>query len=471
MVIVRNTIFFLVLGLGRSSLWLALGLGVCTPGLAQTRSQGGTLGGPVPAATPSTEALFGDLWDTRRWLAKHGVTVSIDDENEFGGNVAGGVTREVSNAGQLGWGFDIDWGTLAGWRGLSTHVSNVTRYGQSASFGFGDTLDPSQQVYGGGGNTAAHLVLAFAEQKLQDGKYDISVGRMGLLNNFDASTLDCTFMNNMICGVPKASTDVLSNSVYPKAVWGANVRYTPFKAWTFSTGIYANDQSSNRSGWHFTTAHTDGVSIPFELEFRPDIGAAHLTGRIKIGGSYASAPIADVLYDVHGRYAVLTGQPARMDQSYPGVWFVADQMIHRNGPGADEGLWLMLRFNHNDPRIVRRAEQYIIALVDNGFWRARPKDSFGIIFSSTTISSRWSQAQAIALQHGLTPPFGWKDQIHPGIAYQPQRFAQVLEMQYRIHVGYGIMLGPDFQYFWNVNGQRNIPNAVFFGMRGHVQVF
>ncbi|NVN10603.1 carbohydrate porin [Nguyenibacter vanlangensis] len=424
------------------------------------------------AAIDTPNTLLNNPGGLRSWLASQGLTLSMDDENEFGGNVTGGVRKAFDNTGQFAIILDADWGKIAGIRGLKTHFATVTRYGQNASYGFGDTLDPSQQVFDGGGNAAFHLVLMDADKTFLNDRLTVAVGRMGLLNDFNASKLNCTFMNNAICGEPKTSPDQPANSVWPKAVWGLRLKYEFVPHWFVQTGVYANDQANNKTGWKFTTAETHGVALPLEFEYDPRLGARRdLIGRIKLGMTYAHATQADVLYDRDGGIAVLTGKPARRDHPYPGMWFVYDQMLMRNGPKTDEGLMLMLRFDHLDPAVSRRVDQYEIGLVDSGFWRARPGDSAGIIFSATSVGGPWGEAQSIALAHGLRPPLGYRDQIVPGIPYQVQRFAEIAEATYRFDLGHGVLLAPDFQYFWNVNGQRNIPNAVFLGGRLHVQVF
>ncbi|MBB2159804.1 carbohydrate porin [Gluconacetobacter sacchari] len=416
-------------------------------------------------------ALFMDPSRFRTWLKNWGLAPSIDTENEFGGNVGGGITRSVDNTGQMGWGLDVDWAKLAGIRGLSTHFVSVTRYGTSAAWGFGDTLNPSQQVYGGGGNVAFHMALFYFEQKAFHDRLDVFLGRIGLLNNFDASPLNCQFINNTLCGIPKTPTDISINSSYPKAVWGLRASYALMSSLLINTGVYADVRANNLSGWNWTLAETPGVGVPAELEYHTSFGAQHLNGRVKLGMSYQTATVPDVLRDAQNDVFVTSGRPPRQDHPYPDSWFVYDQMLLRNAPGDDQGLMLMLRFNHNDPNIARRAEQYVIGFVDNHFWKSRPKDSFGVIFSATSISGKWGRAQGAALAAGLRPPLGYKDQIHPGIPYQVQRFAQVVEATYHFDVGHGILVAPDVQYFVHPNAQRNIPNATFLGLRVHVQIF
>lgn len=96
----------------------------------------------------------------------------------------------------------------------------VNRSGSSVSHGFGDNLLPVQEIYGAGGNVAVHLVSAYAQETLYDGRLDIELGRMNVENDFASSPLYCGFMNNALCSDPKAlPAGDIGHSAYPDAVW------------------------------------------------------------------------------------------------------------------------------------------------------------------------------------------------------------------------------------------------------------
>ncbi len=150
------------------------------------------------------ERLFGD-WDgpqTKLW--QNGINVQFDALTEFAGNVSGGTKQGATFANQVGLTADVNWERLAGATGLSTHVIIVSRSGSSDSALFGDTLSPVQEIYGSGGNVIAHLVSAYAEETLGDKRFDLELGRMNVENDFASSPLYCNFVNNGLCGDPKA---------------------------------------------------------------------------------------------------------------------------------------------------------------------------------------------------------------------------------------------------------------------------
>ena len=124
---------------------------------------------------------------------------------EFAGNVSGGTqagrrpspTRSASSRYRLadGWPASPD--------SPPTSII-VNRSGSNDSPLFGDNLLPVQEIYGSGGDVAVHLVSAYAQEKLSDGALDIAAGRMNVENDFASSPLYCNFMNNGLCGDPKA---------------------------------------------------------------------------------------------------------------------------------------------------------------------------------------------------------------------------------------------------------------------------
>ena len=79
-----------------------------------------------------------------------------------------------------------------------------------------------QEIYGAGGNVAVHLVSAYAQWTASERVLDIAVGRINVENDFASSPLYCNYMNNALCGDPKALPGGdIGHSAYPDAVWAA----------------------------------------------------------------------------------------------------------------------------------------------------------------------------------------------------------------------------------------------------------
>ena len=288
---------------------------------------------------PTTEHLFGDWGGLRTYAGEPGIYLSFDALTEFAGNVSGGVKQGATFANQVAFGADIDWQRLAGVTGLSTHVIMVNRSGGNDSNLFGDHLLPVQEIYGAGGNVAVHLVSAYVQEKLFDGRLDLAAGRMNVENDFASSPLYCNYMNNMLCGDPKALPGGdIGHSAYPDGVWGGRVRVRPTPetyivagVYQVSQGLYGNDW---RTGFEFDNAQNSGVYVPIEVGYEPRLGASQLPGHYKIGFGYDSS-------NTFTNFSSALTTPAAPAPTHTGntqVWVLVDQMLVRQGPGDQDGI-------------------------------------------------------------------------------------------------------------------------------------
>jgi porin len=414
---------------------------------------------PQPGVAPNAEHLFGDWGGLRTRLENDGVFLSLDALTEFAGNVSGGVKQGSTFANQVAFGADIDWQRLAGVTGFSTHVIIVNRTGANDSNLFGDHLLPVQEIYGAGGSVGAHLVSAFVQEKLFDGRLDLAAGRMNVENDFASSPLYCNYMNNMLCGDPKALPGGdIGHSAYPDGVWGgrARVRVMPDTdivagIYQVSQGLYGDDW---RTGFEFDNAQNSGVYVPVEIDYQPRLGASRLPGHYKIGFGYDSSTTFEDF-----SAALQPGVAARTHRGNTQVWLLADQMLVRQGPGDQDGIIALGGYIHNDPVNSVYADQFFVGALDRAFWAARPQDTMAILFNYNTVSGQLGKVEADEQELGL--PFS-------NNATGVQTHEMVLEVNYNIHVWQGLIFQPDFQYVIRPNAQSNIHNAAVFGFRAHV---
>lgn len=419
---------------------------------------------PAPV-TPPQEHLFGDWGGVRTDLGDLGIDLTVDFTSEFAGNVTGGVKQGATFASQVGLQADMDWQKLAGITGLSTHLVIVQRSGSSDSQLFGDTLIPVQEIYGSGGDVLAHFVYGYAEQQFLDGRLDFALGRMPVLNDFAASKLYCNFMNNSLCGNPKELPGGDKGlSSFPDATWGFRARVRPTKETYVQAGVYEVSQGIYtypyfRSGWTWDTSMDSGVEVPVELGYEPQIGPDRLPGHYKVGFGYDTSDLKDFYFDGGGAPALLSGAPYRVHRGNTAVWALADQMLVRNGPGADEGIILLGAYVHENPNVSAYQDQYTAALLDRGFWKARPEDTIGLLFTYQAVSGALGKEQALDAEFGLP------------IANQAtgiQTHEAVIELNYDIHVYRGVNFQPEFQYVFRPNAQQNIRNAAVLGFKTHI---
>ncbi len=410
---------------------------------------------------PKVEHLLGDLGGAQTRLGILGIDLQLDAITEFAGNVSGGVRQGSTFASQIGFGADVNWERLGGVTGFSTHVILVSRSGSSDSHLFGDNLLPVQEIYGSGGDVAVHFVSLFAQETLFDKRLDIAAGRMNVENDFASSPLYCNFMNNGLCGDPKAlPAGDIGHSAYPDAVWGGRVKARPISEIYVQAGLYEVNQglynyTNFRSGFRFDGARDSGVYLPVELGWEPALGADRMPGHYKIGFGYDTSSG----YAGFGGALAAAGATVRTHSGNTQVWLLADQMLVRNGPGDDDGIIAIGGFVHNDPNNSAYAEQYTVGLLDRGFWAARKQDAVGLLMSYNTVSGKLGNAQGIEQALGLP-----LENNATGV----QSHEIILEANYDIHVARGVNFAPDFQYVVRPNAQANIRNAAVMGFKAHV---
>ncbi len=426
-----------------------------------------------PAAPPPTEAvdaapierLFDDWGGLQPLLLSHGINVQFNALTEFDGNVTGGTQQGSTFASQIGFSTDINWERLAGITGLSTHTIIVSRSGTSDSHNFGDNLMPVQEIYGSGGNVAAHLVSVYAQETLYDGRLDVALGRMNVENDFASSPLYCGFLNNGLCGDPKALPGGdIGHSAYPDAAWALRVRVKPTPDTYVETGVYEVNQglysdANFRTGWKFDSSQDSGVYLPLEAAWLPKLGQDALPGHYKIGFGYDTSSTFKDFTDP----LAAAGVPGYTTQFHTGNfqgWALADQMLIRNRPGDDQGLIAIAGFIQNDPNNTQYGRQYIAALLDRGFWDARSDDGAGVMFTWVDVSDRLAAVQSIEQSLGL--PLSDN-------ATGVQSHEAIFEVNYDIHVFRGVHFQPDFQYVFRPNAQANIHDASVFGFRARVE--
>ncbi|QDH17085.1 carbohydrate porin [Swingsia samuiensis] len=424
---------------------------------------------------PQPEALLTDPFGWKSWLRHRGIAVLMDTTNEFTGAITKptpgyGLRQGSSNAGQYSLENDIDWEKLAGITGFSTHGVVVGRYGIPASRMFGDNLNPSTEIYGGGGNVVVHFVYLYGEETLAHGRVDMAAGRIPLLSDFSQSPLYCNFMNNAFCGNPKASSDNTTHSSYPDASWAARIRVRPTKSTYIQTGVYfaqagIYNNVQYRTGFKWNGSDIHGEAIPMEAGWEPVFGPDHLPGHYKVGYAVDTAPHTDNYYDVNSQPYVLSGlQPRKLHNSWS-TWVLADQMLfrhHGNHQNPAAGFTMIAGFYANSPRTQTRAQQYSIGILDSGFWKARPLDGFGINFSVVRVAKNVTDTQRLQLQNKMPLLNG---------SYGIQTTGEVLEAAYMIHVMRGVTFYPDFQYYFRPGAQKTLRDAAMLGFRSHIQFF
>lgn len=431
--------------------------------------------GPIVPPFPNPEVLLPDFYGWNHWLRDQGVAFMADNTNEYAGAITSPTPGFVnyrqgsSNAGQYSLRLDMDWSKLAGIPGLATHVITVGRYGTTANRMFGDWLNHSSEDYGGGGNVVVHLVMAYAEETLLGGRVSLAAGRMAQMSDFAASNLFCNFMNNSMCGRPKAATDSAYYAGYPASVWAFRARGRPMEEMYLQAGIYFAEEGiyqvyQHRTGFKWNGSNIVGQIFPVEAGWEPRFGKkGDLPGHYKLGFSYENVRRPDSLYDVNDGLYPLTGLAQKQRAGSYSTWLMTDQKILTYPGGKkDSGVTMLLGAIYNALHTALRDYEVYGAIINRGFWDERPYDTIGLAFTYTHITPSVQRAETLLRSLGKNLP---------NHATGIQRHTKVLELNYACHILPGVNIQPVFLYYFRPNGQGNLKDAAMLGVRTHINFF
>ena len=287
---------------------------------------------------------------------------------------------------------------------------------------------------------------------------------MNVENDFASSPLYSNYMNNVVCGDPKALPGGdIGHSAYPDSVWGGHVRVRPTSDTHIATGVYEVSQGSYgddfRTGFEFDDAQNSGVYVPVEVGYEPLLGPSSMPGHHKIGFGYDSS-ITFTFKDFSAALPSSISAPAPTHTGNTQIWVLVGQMLVRQGPGDQDGIIALAGFVHNNPTNSVYAEQYFVAVVYRAFWPARPQNTRALLFTYNTASGQLGKVQAQKAELGL--PLSNQ-------ATSVQTHEMILEVNYNIRVYRGLSFQPDCQYTFRPNAQSNIRSAAVFGFRAHVR--
>jgi len=397
------------------------------------------------AEAPREKHLLGD-WNEK--LDDEGIDLTLAYEGDVAAAVSGGESRGIDYAQQLELQAKLDWGKIAGIKGLSSTVTFVNRSGKSVSHDrIGDKLFQVETIYGGTHGAVVHLVQAFLDWKSPTGKFDIAAGRLPVGNDFATSPYYCEFMSTAICAYPSGLALKRGFTTFPNSTWGARLRIAPNSQWYVQAGVYqVRPKLGGKYGFDWGWSGTTGTYVPLEAGWEPSFGPNELNGHYKIGFALDTSHYADLLYDAGGVPFPISGNPPGKHGSRHSLYLLADQMIRRNGKGPENGLAVLGGLSISDKATSNVSRSAFAAIRDQGLIPGRPDDVAGLMVAHARISNRLTMEQELA--------------------GEPLQTAEwVIEGTYRIAVASGLTISPDVQYLVHPNGQKSIPNALALAAR------
>jgi porin len=404
---------------------------------------------PAPAPVPW---LLGDWYGARTRLLNAGIDFQFGYVSEVAGNATGGQRQQVAYTDQWVVGTTFDLTRLGLVPGGTIQVTWTDRNGSNLSDDAGlGTLQQVQEVFGRG--QTLRLTDFWYDQKFGGGAVDWKIGRIPFGEDF--ASFACDFQNLTFCGAQPGN--LVGNYIYnwPISYWATRLKFNLPGFGYFQVGVFDSNPgylNVAQSALPVIYAGSTGALIPVELGWLPKFG--DLQGTYKFGGWYDTSMAPDVVTDINGNPAVLSGLPLAQSRGrYGGYVSFVQQVMHRSA----DSLSLFLNATMADRRTATTDYQVAGGLTYTGPLRSRPQDDIGFGVGATHVNSRiaWSEElQNLAGQNlvGFSP-----------VAVQGTEYSMELYYTYRPLAG--LQVRPNIQYVIDPGGTSANPNALVFGLK------
>jgi porin len=413
-----------------------------------------------------SQALLGDMWGLRKSLSNYGISLGIQDIEEYLGNTMGGAKQGYGYDGLTQVLLQMDTNRAFGHYGglFSASFLNI----RGALGGQNYNVQALQTISGIEAETTTRLWELWYDQKfLEEDRLDVKIGQQSLDQEYMVSSNALYFVNTMFGWATLPSYNMPGGGpAYPLASLGVRLSARPIDGVQLLAGVYngapakqylENAQLNNLHGMQFGLGQ--GTLSIVEAQFSyPSLGSMVSPGQsqplgwtYKIGAWYNSLPFADQRFDSAGfalsDEANTTGN-AQMHKGNYSIYAVADQLIWRSETDPNRTLALFTRVM-GAPQQDRNA----IALSANlgvlmrSPFKNRPADTFGLGFGYAQVSSSYANATRDAYMYSGTSGAIPNNELMGELTYQYQ-------------VKPWFVLQPDIQYIYNPGAGIPNPNSL-----------
>jgi porin len=457
--------------------FLCFGLGGCLIGAPAFAQQADSSSPPLAvnadsksapestaAPSPYGDTLFGDWGGLRSYLLDRGINVGFEWAAETSQIVDGGHTRGGGYADQRNFTLDVDWDRLAGISGFKTRMWFTNRAGNdAASKAMGDGLLQVDEIYGGAYDRGVRPIWLSAIQDLWEDRVEIEVGRLpGAGLQILNPGVNSQFQNLSVDGTLREHVYLGGATSWPDTQWGATVRLKTSNDTALKFGLYQEKSFpfAGTSGWDWGFHKTTGTDKKVTFNWTPSFGRDHLLGDYTFGFGWDNQP----------RTNFLTGK-VTYGETYE--WVMARQMVQRNGPGPEDGLFLFFQVPYTHYSSVSVISQaYMAGFSDRGFWKSRPQDQVNFETTYYEVSPEMTKAEQAAQAAGQS--LGWASTGDPCCGswiplYGVRKNAWVMELNYSFHVTDGVQIAPVVQYWIHPGAINTLSNATVLGLTTKVR--
>lgn len=425
-------------------------IGASAPMQRQSRPEAATTAatGVTGAAPPTQPHLLGDWGGVRTALEDRGITPAIQYIAMPVWNVKGGTRSDLSYAAQFTAGATFDLDRIAGIEGGSFQLLVTNRHGDNINADQKlELLQNPQAIWGAG--QVWRLSQMFYRQVA--GKVDAKIGRMSVGEDF--GTAPCFFESLYFCGIVPGHVTPQYWYNPPVSVWGTRVRVNDRLGYT-QVGVYElnPDNLQPDKGFNLSFSGARGVLVPVERGFTVKLGGdPKRLGTYKIGVWHDTSVSDDLVRDVAGGYAPISGRALAQARGRWGGYVVARQQIRPPDSEGRGALTVNGSAVLTDGRTNLIRSIVVTGVTWTGLLKSRPKDEIGLAFGRTRINNRLTRVEQIQFDAGL-------------ISRVPQKAEYAIEAAYAIAVAPGLSVRPNVQWYIHPGGRSDRGSVSLLGL-------
>ena len=350
---------------------------------------------PTPAPADKSfwnqQYLLGDWGGTRTKLAEEkGVTFDFFYVADFLATPSAAVKTGAAGWNRVRGTMDIDFGKLAGWKGLTFHVTGLWQGGPNLGADYlGSISNPSGLV-----SARTEILDSYwLQYAMLDDKVEFKFGQFASMDEYGLQPYGGSFLIEPIdYGFGNRFNDYASFD--PASGPGVSLKVKP-ASWMYFKAAYTsgnrNPYYQDPNGFHFVK-HDSGV-LSDELGFdvnQPNPKAPkdkYYPGHYAFGSTYNGGKFADPFNPVPLFYSPYTGNYV--------IYGMANQAIYRPRAGSNNGLDAFFGIAVSPDQTYNFIDKNITGgVVYNGLIPARPKDSLAFGMSFSHVSNAYSAAYA-----------------------------------------------------------------------------
>jgi len=384
----------------------------------------------------SRQYMLGDWGGERSRLAEQGVTFDFYYVADLLANPEGGEKQDDAGWGRIRGTIDIDMGQLVGANGLTFHATGVWQFGTNLGSEIGTIANPSGLV----SEHATRLDSWWFQQTLFHNKLFLRAGQFAGLDFYGDQEYGSSYIMEPL-DYAFGNLFTTYESFDPAATPAAEIRFVPTPNFYVKSAVLSGNRDpygQDQTGFHFKIA--DSPVFVYEAGYLIDPPDANKSttgktypGTYKFGAAYNAGEFFDPI----------------TNRNSPGnylIYIAANQAVYRPSAGSNRGLDLDFGYDWSPSDVNRQNSQLTAGFRYNGLIPGRDQDGLAFGFVYSKISDEFSRAGTLL---GM-PPLGSE---------------KAVELNYAIQVAPCMLLEPVFQYYIDVGGNSQIPNAPVFGFR------